>query len=107
VLAIDFDPQALQEQDEAGLRVLFGDAEDPELPALLPLEDAALVISTTRDLDVNLALVHALRRHGYAGRIAAAAHDDEEASLLRRAGVDEVLIPFADAGESAARLLTR
>ncbi len=107
VLAVDFDPRALSHFEERGIPVVYGDAEDPELPSTLPLGEARWVLSTVRRQDVNLGLLHALRHHGFAGRVAVAANDEVESSRLRSAGADEVLSPFADAARDAADIVSR
>ncbi len=56
-----------------GQPVIFGDAEDPEFIATLPLGRAQWVVSTAREGHVNRSLIHALRSLGYNGRIAIAA----------------------------------
>jgi Kef-type K+ transport system membrane component KefB len=97
VLGVDYDPAALKAAARRGIPVFYGDVEDPELPGVLPLHEARWVVSTVRRLDENLSLLHALRAHGYGGRIAVAADGDEDRRELERAGADLVLLPFADA----------
>jgi Kef-type K+ transport system membrane component KefB len=97
LLAVDFDPEALLRCEGRGVQTFYGDAEDQELPEALPLDQVEWVICTAAQLDTNLALVHALRHHGYRGRAALTAHTPADAERLRRAGVDRVLMPFTDA----------
>lgn len=106
VQGIDFNPELVREGDAAGHPVLYGDAEDPEFVAALPLAQAQWVVSTARDRHVNLALIHTLKNLGYAGRIAVTAHSADEVARLEQAGADLVMAPFADAAREAAdRLL--
>jgi len=105
VLAVDFDPIVLSRWGDRGARVLYGDVEDPELPAILPLPESGWVVSTVRHTDANLALLHALRDHGYRGAVAVAAHHDEDADRLREAGADRVLLPYAFAAEEVVELV--
>lgn len=107
VLGVDLDPRALARWEERGVDVLYGDLEDPELPTLLPLEGASWVVSTIRRADANLALLHALRHHGYTGRIAVAAHRRADAERLRYAGAHRVLLPYASAAREVVELVTR
>jgi hypothetical protein len=81
--------------------VLYGDADDADLPAILPLPESGWIVSTIRRTDVNLALLHSLSQRGYNGRLAVAAHRRDDVERLRRAGADRVLLPY----ESAAREL--
>ncbi len=101
VLAVDFDPDVVHRLRESGHSVVYGDAEDPEFAATLPLSHASWVISSVPQLSVNLALLHALSRDGYTGQIATTAHNDRDAEKLRDAGSNLILLPFADAAKEA------
>ncbi len=106
VLGVDFDPAALRQAREMGLSTQYGDAEDPELTGTLPLGRAEWVVCTTPLLDVQIALLQALRTHGYTGRVALTAHSDADAERLSDAGADLVLLPFVDAADQAVDPLT-
>jgi Kef-type K+ transport system membrane component KefB len=106
VLGVDFDPVALGRWSEQGVDVLYGDAEDPELPQLLPLPDRGLVVSTVRRVDANLALLHALSQHGYTGNVAVAAHRAPDVLRLTTAGAHHVLMPYASAARDVVDLIT-
>lgn len=105
VLGVDFDPEAVRVWHRDHLPARYGDAEDPEFPATLPLEHAQWVVCAIPQRHVNLALLNALRHHGYAGQVALTAHTTQDAERLRAAGADVVLLPFADAAERAVELL--
>lgn len=102
VLGIDIDPQMLRSQRSEDFVVRFGDVEDPEFIESLPLGRAKWMVSTLRELDINLALLKILRKEGYRGHVAVTASDQRSADLLQQAGADLVLRPFADASEKAA-----
>ena len=105
VLGVDFDPEAVRLARRHGLDARFGDAEDAEFAATLPLGEARWVISTLPEADVNRTLIAALRHHGYDGRVALASHDVEDARALKQAGADRVFHPYADAADHAAETL--
>ena len=105
VLGVDFDPMALRKARERGFHTQYGDAEDPELTASLPLESARWVVLATPVAADEESLVWTLRQNGYAGKIAVTAHTDDEAIALEHAGADLVLKPFADAADQAGDLL--
>jgi len=105
VLGVDFDPENVRALRRAGLAVRFGDAEDPDFVATVPLGRARWVVSSLPELGVSLGLVKALREAGYPGQIALTAHSDEDAAVLARAGADRVLNPFTDASDYAARAI--
>jgi Kef-type K+ transport system membrane component KefB len=106
VLGVDFDPQAVREWRRRGWPAQYGDAEDPEFSATLPLARARGVVSTAPARDVSLALLHGLQTHGYRGRTALTAHSEADAELLRKKGASIVFLPFADAAEQAADTIT-
>jgi Trk K+ transport system NAD-binding subunit len=64
------------------------------------------VVSTTPVREVNMALLHALRHHRYAGKVALTAHTVADRDLLDQSGADLVLVPYADAADQAVDLLT-
>jgi len=99
VLGVDFDPNLIRRRASNDYEVRYGDAEDPEFLASLPLGQARWVLSSLRETPVNLALLHGLRDQGYQGRVAVTAHAD--AGPLRQAGADLVLMPYADAAAEA------
>lgn len=104
-LGVDFDPEAVRRARHQGLSVRFGDAEDAELPATLPLGAARWVVSTLPEADINRALIAALREHGYGGQVAVAAHSEDAAGMLKRSGADLVFHPYSDAADYAAETL--
>jgi Kef-type K+ transport system membrane component KefB len=105
VLGVDFDPIALARWSERGVDVIYGDAEDPELPHILPLPERGWVVSTMRRADANLALLHALAHDGYRGRVAVAAHRPADAARLVAAGAHHVLMPYASAARDVVDLV--
>jgi Kef-type K+ transport system membrane component KefB len=106
VLGVDFDPEAVARCRSLGVPTHYGDAEDPEFPAHLPLARARWVVSTTPVREVNMALLHALRHHRFPGKVALTAHSAIDRDLLDQSGADLVLLPYADAADQAVDLLT-
>lgn len=105
LLAVDFDPNTVQQHRLDGYHVHYGDAEDPEFVATLPLAQIRWVVSTVRDRSINRLLVQSLRQQGYRGKIAVAVSNQRDVRVLKQEGVDLVLIPYSDAArEAAARL---
>lgn len=104
-LGVDFDPEAVRRARQRGLSVHFGDAEDAELPATLPLGETRWVVSTLPEVDINRALIAALREHRYAGRVAVAAHGEDDARRLKQSGADLVFHPYSDAADYAAETI--
>ena len=105
VISVDFDPDLVRRQRGNGYAVRYGDAEDPEFIASLPLGRVRWVLSSVREMPVNLALLHGLHEFGYNGKIAVTAHSIPNAEQLQQAGADQVLIPYADAAAEAVDIL--
>jgi Kef-type K+ transport system membrane component KefB len=99
VLGVDFDPVGVRSWQSDDIPVLYGEAEDPELPAAIPLERTRWVVSTLRNVDANIAVIQHLRHHGYRGAFATSAHTDEEATRLHAAGSNMVVNLFRTAAE--------
>ncbi|MCP9820316.1 cation:proton antiporter [Synechococcus sp. Cruz-9H2] len=105
ILGIDFDPQALRLAEAHGLPVQYGDSEDPEFTASLPLSSATVVVSTLPSLKANAAIRHGLETAGFQGHFIATAHDEAEVAKLEFMGAQRTLLPFLDAAERAAELI--
>jgi Kef-type K+ transport system membrane component KefB len=104
VMGVDYDPQAVSEE-KLGIPLVYGDAEDPEFPGLLPLRHAEWVVSAIPGRDANVALLQALRNHGYRRRVMLTARDENDAHAVLQEGADEVVRPYVEAAERAVRLI--
>jgi Kef-type K+ transport system membrane component KefB len=112
LLGVDFDPEAVGRWRKAGHSAVYGDAEDPEFAATLPLETAEWVVIAIPPLrggvvhdDTRLVLFDNLKRAGYAGKIAVRCHDAADMRQFRDAGATVVMLPFSDAADYAVNLL--
>jgi Trk K+ transport system NAD-binding subunit len=106
IVGFDFDPIALDKWHKRKVPVLYGDMADPEMHEHLPLKKARWVISAVRSKEMNLALIHNLKKDGYAGKVALTATNSQEAAEFEKAGANLVFRPFEDATEQAADALT-
>jgi Kef-type K+ transport system membrane component KefB len=97
VLGVDFDPRSTRR--DWRVPVIYGDADDPDLPSQLPLERTRWVISTVRDLDTNRQLLSSLRDIGYGGNVAVAADDEDSCRELEAAGAHVTIRPLHVAAE--------
>ena len=102
VLAVDSDPDRLRRHQDEGFELRYGDAEDPEFVASLPLDAVQCVVSTPRDPRINRVVLHAVRRARDGARVVLAADTQAEAAALRERGADLVLVPYAEAAHEAA-----
>jgi predicted dehydrogenase/Kef-type K+ transport system membrane component KefB len=102
VLGIDFDPEVIAAWHAHGHPAQYGDAEDPELAASLPLAQARCVVCTAPQRETNLSVLQAVREYGFKGKVVLTAHHTRDAQALREAGADLVLLPFVEAAREAA-----
>ena len=100
MIGIDFDPQQVRFWQQQGIAALYGDVEDPELPARLPLDTARYVISSLGDVQANIALIKYIKASGYKGIIAVTAHRPGDAVRLKETDASMILSPFVDAAET-------
>lgn len=105
VLGVDFDPQALANARQVGLSVCYGDAEDADFIAHLPLQQARALVSTIPQREVNALLLRAARHAGFRGSVTLSAFREGDLEAFNRAGAASVLQPYIDAADSAARRL--
>ncbi len=105
VLVVDFDPHRIATTVPDDVRAVFGSAEDVDLLNALPLARTRCVVSAIPVVSTNLALLHNLRHHGYAGPVVLTAHTLHDAAQLREAGVAVVLEPFTTAAATTADTL--
>lgn len=97
IMVVDFDPNTVNDWQEKGINAEYGDAEDPELPALLPIDRTKHIVSTAPDLDTNIRLLKFMEENSYKGKIFVVAHSNEEEDELKKNGAHHVLRPFQDA----------
>jgi Kef-type K+ transport system membrane component KefB len=97
ILGVDFDPKVIDLWRAEGRKAMYGDADDPDLPSLLPLKNSKVIISTITDYQMNLFLLKYLKAYDYQGRVILTQHSTEKVEVLMKEGADFVLLPFADA----------
>ncbi len=105
VLGVDFDPEIVKLWRSRGIWILYGDVEDPEFAATLPLNTARWVVSTIPGQPIGLTLLNALKHNNFSGRVALTSHTLRDMKILQKAGADVVLLPFRDAASEAARTI--
>ncbi len=93
VLGVDFDPRGIK-RTRWELPIVYGDADDPDLPTQFPLEATRWVIITVRDVHTDLHQIRSLRAHGYERGIAVAADHPDLCATLDDAGATVTFRPF-------------
>ncbi|MGZ8216345.1 cation:proton antiporter domain-containing protein [Methylomagnum sp.] len=101
-LGLDADPTRVRRLRGDGMRVLYGDGEDPELWENLALQRIKGVILALPDFQARELATSRLRGGGFKGVIGTTAFHAHEDALLYRAGADIVFHPLTEAGEMLA-----
>lgn len=101
-LGLDADPAQIQQQLQTGRRVIYGDANDPELWTELDFSHVEGVLMTLIQTDAEAQAAEHLRREGFNGFVAALLHRPENRAMLQDAGVSVSFLPIAQAGRELA-----
>jgi hypothetical protein len=102
VLGMDNDPARIREHLGGGRRVIYGDANDPELWELAALDGLEGVILTLPNVNAKVRAARLLREQGYDGPISALLRRSEDAAPLQRAGIVTVGLPLSEVGRDLA-----
>ena len=103
VVGFDSDPTVLENLLADGRRVVYGDAEDPELWTGLPLERVKGIILTLPEFDIRASAVIQLRNAGFQGQIGTLCYYHEEQQELNNLGANFVIHPLIEAGNQIVR----
>jgi Kef-type K+ transport system membrane component KefB len=99
ILVVDFDPDVVSDWQKKGVTAEYGDAQDPQLPALLPIKNTGHIVSTATELDTNIRLLRFMQENKYEGKLIVVAHSDDEEEQLKKEGAHHVLRPFKEAAD--------
>jgi len=98
VIGLDSDPGKVEGHVRQGRRVLYADAEDPDLWQELDLSSVRAVLLAMPDREANIVATKQLRLAGYHGFISATAIYSEEVEAIEKAGADEVYYYYDEVG---------
>lgn len=108
LLAIDFNPDEVQQWSKQGHTVIYGDASDPAFVSDLPLKGVKWVVSALPQHDIGvthedprLSLLEGLKQQHYSGGIAISTQQLHDHRVLKEKGATLILLPFHDAAEQA------
>ena len=97
-LVIDIDPRVIDAAREGGIPCVYGDASNPEILAQAELERARVLVVTFPDPIATRLAVENARRINPRLDVVARIHGDEDAEVLRKLGVAELVRPELEAG---------
>lgn len=104
VVAIDFNPDIINNIASENAYILFGDISDGEVLERANIDKAKLIVSTVPDIEDNLVLINRAKNKNRV-KIISIANNEDEAKQLYQAGADLVIIPHLIGGEHIATLL--
>jgi glutathione-regulated potassium-efflux system ancillary protein KefC len=107
VVGLDADPTVLEKLLAEGKRVIYGDAEDPELWSGLPLDRVKGIILTLPEFDARCSATRQLRKRGFQGQIGTICYLPEEKDQLEGLGANLMIHPLVEAGNQLARQIVR
>jgi len=106
-LIVDNNPDTILDLVKNGVSCRYGDAEDPELLADLPLKNAKMIISTIPEFDGNLFLIKKIKEVNEKASILVVSHRIDEALDLYKAGATYVITPHFFGGLHTANLIEK
>lgn len=105
-LVVDNNPDTIAKLVGMGVDCRYGDAEDSELLAELPLSEARLILSTIPNTETNLLLINEIKSINKKAILIVVSHQIDDALKLYEAGASYVLTPHFVGGEHAANLIS-
>jgi len=102
-LGLDVDPARIDNHLQEGRRVIFGDAQDPELWSELSLDEVEGILLAIPHTEAKVRAIRLLREQGYAGPLSALTLREEDHETLIDAGATSVCVPLAEAGRELAK----
>src|SRR5690606_4900193 len=97
IMIVDFDPEVVNHWLGKGIKAEYADAQDPELPSLLPIKSTNHIISTSTSLETNIRLLKFMQENNFEGKITTLAKSDEDEEKLKECGSNKVLRTFKEA----------
>lgn len=107
VHALDFDPEVARSARQAGFHVYFGDANDADSLAEIPLGGIPWIVSTLPDIASNRVLLQGLAEKRFDGKIAVVARDEVMGEAMETMGSPKLLYPMRNAVDHAVTALTK
>ncbi|MDE2312208.1 MAG: NAD-binding protein, partial [Patescibacteria group bacterium] len=105
---VDFNPEIIERYLQQNIPAICGDISDPYIQEQVSLSKAKVIISTVPDLNDNLALIDAVKKHAPRSRpkLIFLAQDEEEIKHLYAQDIDYVISPHFMGGLHLAKILS-
>jgi Kef-type K+ transport system membrane component KefB/Trk K+ transport system NAD-binding subunit len=103
-LAVECDPEVLEELSEKGFNARYGDAGDTEFLDDLDLQNVKIIVSTIPDFDTNVVLLTKVRQVNEDAIIQMVAYRIDDAMRLYDLGASYVIMPHFLGGYHASKM---
>jgi len=108
LLIVDFDPEIIERLKKKDFHCILGDSSDEEIFDQINSNGAKLVISTSPDLEDNLALIENLKTFSKKPpKLILRAETEAEAKILYAKGVNYVLLPHLTSGHYLGKTISK
>ena len=104
VIGMESDPAKIESNLVHKRRVVYGDAQDPELWENINLTNIKAIMLAFPNPDAKIEATKLIRKFGYTGDVVALTMRSEENTALKEAGATSVCLPVSEAGRKLAEL---
>ncbi|MFA5776386.1 MAG: cation:proton antiporter [Patescibacteria group bacterium] len=104
-LAVDFNPETLEELKKKNINCIYGDAEDVEFLDELNVAQARMVISTIPDYETNILLLGEIRKTNQESAVVLISYNVDDALTFYKKGATYVILPHFISAQHAMQLL--
>ncbi|MAO65364.1 MAG: potassium transporter KefC [Balneola sp.] len=104
VIGMESDPAKIEANLENKRRVVYGDAQDPELWQNIDLANIKAIMLAIPKPETKIEATKLIRQYGFTGDVMALTMRSEENNALREAGATAVCLPVSEAGRKLAEL---
>ncbi|MDR9416555.1 MAG: cation:proton antiporter [Gracilimonas sp.] len=104
VIGMESDPGKIESNLVEKRRVVYGDAQDPELWQNIDLSNIKAIMLAIPKSETKIEATKLIREYGFTGDVVALTMRNEENMALREAGATAVCLPVSEAGRKLAEL---
>lgn len=104
VIGMESDPAKIESNRKENRKVVYGDAQDPELWQNIDLSKIRSIMLAFPNPDAKLEATKLIRKYGFNGDIVALTMRREENEALQEAGANSVCLPVSEAGRKLAEI---
>lgn len=104
-LAVDYNPDTVEELSSKGIYCVYGDAEDAEFLDSLNIAQARMVVSTIPDYETSILLLQEIRKINQESAVVLISYNVDDALEFYQKGATYVVLPHFISAQHAMKLL--